>query len=360
MPATARSLQLAAAADSRDSLQLLAVEAEGCGGKLRAAGYFLSVPTADFTIRAPTRIDFGGGWTDVPPYDAEQGGFVCNVAISRYATVRVSAASDASAPAELEVRREGDRALLAAVARKYDVRGARFSLSSDFPVAAGLGGSSAAGVAAIAAALKWRGESRSRAEIAEASRELEVRGMGIAGGRQDHYAAAFGGALALHFRKWVGVEPIILTPETVAELPRRCVVVYTGESRISGKTITAVMGAYRDNSPAVRGALMAMREIAKETAIALGAGDLDEVGRLVGEQWKHQRSLDPAIPTPLIDRMIETAMKNGAIGCKALGASGGGCVLMVAAANRADDVRAAVRDMGTEITYSVDTTGLSS
>jgi len=309
--------------------------------------------------RAPTRIDFGGGWTDVPPYSDEMGGFVCNVAISRYATVHFSALADSSAPTEFVVQREGDRALLRAVARKYDLRGAKISLTNDFPVAAGLGGSSAAGVATIAAALKWLGENRSRAEIAESSRALEVQEMGIAGGRQDHYAAAFGGALGLHFRKWVGVEPITLTPETIAELPRRCIVVYTGESRISANTITAVMGAYRDESPAVRGALMAMREIAKETAIALGAGDLDEVGRLVGEQWNHQRPLHPAIPTPLIDRMIETAMKHGAIGCKALGASGGGCVLMIAEPGRVNDVRSAVKDLGTEITYTVDTQGVS-
>lgn len=310
-----------------------------------------------FSIRAPTRIDFGGGWTDVPPYDVEEGGFVCNIAISRYATVHFEPTSGDEP--ELVVQREGDRSLLAAVTRKYGIQGARISLTNDFPVAAGLGGSSAAGVAAIAASLQWLGQTASKAEIAEASRELEVKEMGIAGGRQDHYASAFGGALGLHFRKWVGVEPIPLSRETIDEIPRRCIVVYTGESRISGMTITAVMGAYRDNSTAVRGALMHMRELARESAVALGAGDLDRLGHLVGEQWKHQRSLDPAIPTPLIDRMIETAMTRGAIGCKALGASGGGCVLLIAASGREEDVRAAVRDMGTEIRYAVDTVGVS-
>jgi D-glycero-alpha-D-manno-heptose-7-phosphate kinase len=312
-----------------------------------------------FTFRAPTRIDFGGGWTDVPPYDVEQGGFVCNVAISRYATVRVSPLAEASATAELVVQRDGDRALLAAVARRYGVRGARLTLTNDFPVAAGLGGSSAAGVAAIAAALKWRNETRSRSEIAEASRELEVLEMGIPGGRQDHYAAAYGGALGLHFRKWSGVEPITLSAKTMEELPRRCVVMYTGESRISANTITAVMGSYREESSAVRAALRRMRDLALDMVPALASGDLDTLGRLVGEQWTYQRSLDPAIPTPLIDRMIETAMKNGAVGCKALGASGGGCVLMIAAAGREDDVRAAVGGMGSEITYSVDISGVS-
>src|ERR1041385_4895097 len=136
----------------------------------KRAEYFSAVT---FTFRAPTRIDFGGGWTDVPPYDVEEGGYVCNVAIARYATVQVTALPEASAAAELVVQRPGDRALLAAVARRHGLRGARLSLASDFPVAAGLGGSSAAGVAAIGAALRWRGQSKSRAEIAEASRELE-------------------------------------------------------------------------------------------------------------------------------------------------------------------------------------------
>src|SRR5436305_3246679 len=96
----------------------------------------------DFAIRAPTRIDFGGGWTDVPPYDAEQGGYVCNVAISRYATVRVRAAPQ-TRRVELAVARPSDAALLHAAAAKYEVRGVHLSLTSDFPVAAGLGGSSA-------------------------------------------------------------------------------------------------------------------------------------------------------------------------------------------------------------------------
>lgn len=314
---------------------------------------------SSFTVKAPTRIDFGGGWTDVPPYDLEQGGFVCNVAISRYATVQFAPLEDGGADPELVVQREGDRALLRAVARKYDLRGARISLTNDFPVAAGLGGSSAAGVAAIAAALKWSGIAKSRAEIAEASRELEVLEMGIAGGRQDHYAAAFGGALGLHFRKWIGVEPIQLSPETVEALPRRCIVVYTGESRISANTITAVMGAYRAESSHVRDALKKMKDLAEEMVPALQSGDLDALGRLVGEQWTQQRSLDPAIPTPLIDRMIEAAMANGALGCKALGASGGGCVLMIAPSGREDDVRAAIKDMGTEIRYAIDSQGVT-
>src|SRR3954470_22958991 len=111
------------------------------------ADSFCAVPI-EIAFRAPTRIDLGGGWTDVPPYDAEQGGFVCNVAIARYATVRIRRAPQ-HAGVEFAVARPADAALLEAAARTFGLGGAKLELTSDFPVAAGLGGSSAAGVASV-------------------------------------------------------------------------------------------------------------------------------------------------------------------------------------------------------------------
>lgn len=315
-------------------------------------------PRKELCFRAPTRIDFGGGWTDVPPYDVEQGGFVCNVAISRYATVRIQAAADPTSDVELSVARSNDLSLLKAVTRKFGLRGLRLTLASDFPIAAGLGGSSAAGVAAMAAVSRWLGESRPREALAEASRDLEITEMGIAGGRQDHYAAAFGGALGIRFGQHVFPESIPLAPPMQSELAARCIVMYTGESRISANTITAVMGAYASGNATVRTALQRMRDLAEQMVPALARGDFDALGRLVAEQWDQQRSLHPAIPTLLIDTMIAHAMRAGAIGCKALGASGGGCVLCIAAADRVHDVKRAVAPMGMAIDYTVDTKGV--
>jgi D-glycero-alpha-D-manno-heptose-7-phosphate kinase len=314
--------------------------------------------STEFAIRAPTRIDFGGGWTDVPPYDAEQGGFVCNVAIARYATVRIRPAPQATS-IELSVSRPGDSALLEAAAAKFHLRGVRLSLTSDFPVAAGLGGSSAAGVASVAAIFRWLGESHTREQIAEASREIEIQELGIAGGRQDHYAAALGGALGITFGEEVSASRIPLGGSTALDLPRQCLVMYTGESRISGDTITAVLNAYRTGNPAVRGALRRMRELAEQMAKALRRGDLGELGGLVAEHWEYQRSLDAAIPTPRIDAMIDRAMKAGATGCKALGASGGGCVLIIAPLDRVTAVRQAAAAFGTPIDYTLDMSGVS-
>jgi D-glycero-alpha-D-manno-heptose-7-phosphate kinase len=306
--------------------------------------------------RAPTRIDFGGGWTDVPPYSDEMGGFVCNVAISRYATVTISRDEDSGGANETSAV---DLAIATAAARRFRADHVTIRVRSDFPIGAGLGGSSAAGVATVAALAAARGETMTPTAIAELSREIEIGDLGIAGGRQDHYAAAYGGALGLRFSaSHVDVSRIALDAKTRAEIEQRCLVVYTGQSRVSGETIKAVLGAYRDREPRVLSALLAMRATAEQMADALAAGDVDRLARLVDEQWTHQRSLDPAIPTPLIDEIIARAHDAGAIGAKALGASGGGCVLVIAGKGRVDEVRSVVASLGEVMPFSIAMNGV--
>ena len=306
--------------------------------------------------RAPTRLDFGGGWTDVPPYSSEVGGFVCNVAVARYATALVSGPGDA--PSATAGATE-DPALVAAALRRARVGDARVCLSSDYPMGAGLGGSSAAGVATVGALDAWRGTARSLEELAEESRRVEVEELGIAGGRQDHYAAALGGALALRFVPGDRTEArrIPLAAETVAALERQCVVAYTGEARVSAATIIGVLDAYRAREPRVTAALARMAALAEQMAESLAAGDVTTLGALVGEHWAHQRSLHPAIPTPLIDSLLADAARAGAIGGKALGASGGGCVLAIATPDAAGRVREALGARAQLLPFTVDTRG---
>jgi D-glycero-alpha-D-manno-heptose-7-phosphate kinase len=306
--------------------------------------------------RAPTRIDFGGGWTDVPPYCDEMGGFVCNLAITRYATASVARGE------RRDMRNDSNPADLAianAATRRFGAHDVTVSVRSDFPIGAGLGGSSAAGVATVAALAAACGETMTPTAIAELSREIEIGDLGIPGGRQDHYAAAYGGALGLRFSaNHVDVQPIALTAQMRAEIEERCIIVYTGQSRISGETINAVLGAYRRGVPRVLNALQHMRANAEQIAVALGAGDLDRMASLVSEQWTHQRSLHSAIPTPLIDEIISKARGAGAIGAKALGASGGGCVLLIAGQGRGDDVRTVVASLGEVLPFTVATRGV--
>lgn len=304
-------------------------------------------PTTEVVARAPARIDLGGGWTDVPPYCDREGGFVCNIAITRHSTATLQAGSGTDDPLAL------------AAIKRSGITGARITVQADYPMGAGLGGSSAASAAILGAIARARGQAVERVEIAEEGRRIEVEELGIAGGRQDHYAATHGGALGLTFTDSVSVARIPLPPKVRQEIVRRAILIYTGESRISGDTISAVLGAYEAGTPKVVGALRRMRELAIEMASALGNGDVDSVGSLLDEHWMHQRSLHASIPTPRIDEIVDVARREGALGAKAMGASGGGCVLVMARADNPDRVRRAVSRLGKVLDFDIDETGLT-
>jgi D-glycero-alpha-D-manno-heptose-7-phosphate kinase len=300
--------------------------------------------------RAPTRLDFGGGWTDVAPYCDEQGGAVCNVAITRYATATV-AAGVAATPSSTH------DPLVRAALRRSGIADATASVASDFPIAAGLGGSSAAGVALAGALAALSGETLEPAELAERSRRTEVEELGVAGGFQDHYAAAFGGALLLTYEGCVGVELLAVSDTTIDALARRAVLLYTGVSRISASTIVAVSDAYRAGDPAVCAALARMKSLAIEMAASLRAGDLDALGDQLAEHWVHQRALHPTITTDRIEAIGQAAGRAGALGMKALGASAGGCVVVLARDGREEELARAVAPLGERLHFDVDRAG---
>jgi D-glycero-alpha-D-manno-heptose-7-phosphate kinase len=307
--------------------------------------------TRAIVARAPTRLDLGGGWTDVPPYPEREGGVVCSVAIARYATA--IAALDEHAARMAGLIAPGRDPLTMAALRRARVPGAVAGVAADYPAGAGLGGSSACGVPLAGALAALRGLRPTPDELASLSRATEVEDVGVAGGYQDHWAAAYGGALLLTFTDCVGVEYLTL-PEGFADaLVRRGVLLYTGESRLSGSTIAAVRDAYLAGEPRTVAALARMKALALEMAESLRAGDVDTLGRQIGEHWVHQRSLHPSITTPRIDAIVEAAAGAGALGVKALGASGGGCVLAVAAAGREEELARAIAPYGERLAYTI-------
>lgn len=314
-------------------------------------------PTArrSLTARAPTRIDFGGGWTDVPPYPADLGGFVCNVAIDRYARVTLR---DGTAGGD-----GGRLPLVRAALERSGLPSLAVELQCDFPTGAGLGGSSAALVALTGALAAWKRDHLSRDALAMRSRATEVEDLGIAGGWQDHYAAAFGGALALHHdAHGTRVERIPLGAPLARELARRCLVVYTGESRISARAIELVLQGYARREPVVTSSLAAMKDVAQKMAAVLRAGGadaIDELGRLLRTHWEHQRRLHAEITTPRIDLLSTRAYSAGALGVKALGASGGGCLAIIAPTDGVERVREALGGDAEILRWAVDDEGFT-
>lgn len=300
------------------------------------------LPTA-FHATAPVRLDLAGGWTDVPPFSAREGGVVVNAAIGLHARVELKLGGPLIrlVSEELGERLEcansgglvldGKLDLLKAGLRMYPVLGT-FTLTtrSDAPPGSGLGSSGALDVALVAALTSARAEHLSERDLADQAWHLEVVEARIPGGKQDQYAAALGGVHRLSFRDPdVGVEPLTLDPAFAAALERQFVLCYTGRSRVSGTTIARVMGAYERGDLGVTGALRALKDVAERMGEALRAADLARVGALLSENWTHQQALDPGMRTAEMARLEQAMAVAGVLGGKAAGSGAGGSMLFL-------------------------------
>ncbi len=310
---------------------------------------------------APVRLDFAGGWTDVPPFSAREGGTVLAAAISLYARAEVRpgnqglrlVARDLGLTAEVpdvsRLDRAGPLALLSAGVRLLPVNDCIVQTDSDAPPGSGLGSSGALDVALVSALAAARGESLEPRAVADLACRLEAVEAGIAGGRQDQFVATYGGFLRLRFHDpEVDVERLELDPPFAAELERRMLLCYTRASRFSGGTINRVMRAYERGEPGVTGALRALRDIADRMAEALQAGDLTAVGELMSENWRRQQALDQGMCTPEMSHLDAEMRACGALGGKAAGSGAGGCMFFLTADDPAPAV-AAVRELGMQV-----------
>jgi D-glycero-alpha-D-manno-heptose-7-phosphate kinase len=239
---------------------------------------------------------------------------------------------------------DGRLTLLKAGLRMLPVPGSLTLRSScEAPAGSGLGSSGALDVALVACLSAARQERREAREIAELAWELETREAGIPGGRQDQLAAALGAFHYLTFRgPDVGIEPITLDPAFARALETRTILCYTGRSRVSGDTISRVMGAYERGDRKVTGALEALKDLAAAMAEALRTADLARVAALLNENWTRQQALDPGMRTEEMAR-LETAMRDIVMGGKAAGAGAGGSMFFVTRAPGEAAVEAALR-----------------
>jgi D-glycero-alpha-D-manno-heptose-7-phosphate kinase len=324
--------------------------------------------------RAPVRIDLAGGWTDVPPFANREGGAVVNMTLNRYtyATLRTLAgpgvriqSADYKTYVEAEtVRRleyDGTLDLVKAALKRLDINlGLELTTRADAPPGSGLGTSASLGVALVGVLNVLQAERLSAHEVAELATRLEVEELGIAGGKQDQLAAALGGINFLEF----GDHPPISSPLPVSmgvinELEKRLVLCYSGTSRLSGDIIQRVQHAYTSGEPATCNALRTMRDIARRVKSALLAGRLNELGALLQENWSCQRALHPTVTNATVDRLFAVAEQHGALGGKACGAGGGGCIVFFCEADAERSLREALIQAGAHIIdFNIDRYGL--
>ncbi|HXQ28787.1 MAG TPA: hypothetical protein VN848_05915 [Gemmatimonadales bacterium] len=290
---------------------------------------------------APMRLDLAGGWTDVPPFSAREGGVVVNVAVSLSIHVELVLGGSGITLTALDLNEsvmcpnaaalaaDGHLDLHKAALRMFPVGGCALTTRSDAPPGSGLGGSGALDVALVAALGRARGEHMNERELAEHAWYLETVEARLAGGKQDQFAAALGGCQRLAFRDPdVGIEPITLDQAFATALARHTILCFTGRSRVSGTMIARVLERYESGDSKVRGALQALKDTAERMSEALRAADFGRVGVLLGENWRHQQALDPEMRTEDMAR-LEHALTQDALGGKAAGAGAGGCMFFL-------------------------------
>jgi D-glycero-alpha-D-manno-heptose-7-phosphate kinase len=294
--------------------------------------------------RAPLRISFGGGGTDVPPYPEEKGGAVLSTTIGKYAYCTLMGRYDdrinvrsldydivTSYTVDAELRYDGNLDLVKAAINAMNVKtGCDLFLHTDAPPGSGLGTSSALVVAIVGAFRKWLKLPLTGYDIAELAYHIERDEAGIKGGRQDQYAATFGGFNFIEFLgKTTVVNPLRIDWDTINELEYRLMLCYTGGTRVSAGILDDQVARYTQRNPDVLKAFEETKQLAFDMKNALLLGKLNEFGSLLHQAWRCKRRLSTKITDPRIDDLYQLARQNGAIGGKLLGAGGGGYLLFL-------------------------------
>ena len=294
--------------------------------------------------KAPLRISFAGGGTDVAPYAEEQGGAVLNATIDKHAYATLETREDArfhiydlDDEAELageitdNLDYDGNHDMAKAVIKRMGVKqGFNLHFHSDAPWGSGLGSSSTHIVAVLGAFSYWLRLGLAEYELAEMAYHLERIDIGMQGGRQDQYSATFGGFNFIEFGPGgVVVNPLSIKPDILHELHYRLLLCFFGRTRASPQILADQINRYKSGEEDSIASLHKTKELAYEMKRALLKGEIDLMGELLHEGWEQKRRFSNLISNSYIDGLYEEARHQGAIGGKVLGAGGGGHMLFL-------------------------------
>lgn len=329
--------------------------------------------------KAPLRISFAGGGTDVEPYLSEKGGAVLSTTIDKYAygslrfrddrQITVTSLDyDVVAKYKLDepLTYDGNLDLVKAVIdrlnRDNNEQGLDFFLHSDAPPGSGLGSSSTVVVTLIGLFKHWLHLPLTNYEIADLAYQIERLDLGIKGGKQDQYAATFGGFNFIEFhRDTTVVTPLRVPPDILNELHYNLLLCYTGKTRLSARIIDTQVRGYVQRKEDVVHAMDELKEIAIGLKNALLQGRLSDFGALLNEAWMHKQKMAAQISDPHINELYETARKHGALGGKISGAGGGGYMFFYCQFDKKHVVAEHLENLGAQVVdFNFDLHGVQS
>jgi D-glycero-alpha-D-manno-heptose-7-phosphate kinase len=304
--------------------------------------------------RSPFRISLGGGGTDLPSYYRKHGGFLIAAAIDKsvYISVHRTFLNEILVRYSCIERVKDRSAIQHPIVRNalklLDIDDPSLEITSmaDIPAGTGLGSSASFSTALLKALHRFKHQVISPQALAEEACHIEIDLMGEPVGKQDQYAAAFGGINCYEFRTddSVVVTPLAISDDTLARFHESVLLFSTGIVRQAPEILKDQDQQTKQGSHDMIVNLHAIKEIGLESKAILESGDLDAYGRLLHQHWERKKKRSAAISNPEIDRWYNVALDNGAIGGKLIGAGGGGFFMFYA--DHPQQLRRAMRKHG--------------
>lgn len=301
--------------------------------------------------KAPLRLGLAGGGSDVSPYSDLYGGLVLNATINLYTYTTIEETDDhlvtidsydagchKAYPLVDRLEIDGEASLIKGVynriMRDYHpcLRGFKITTYNDAPAGSGLGTSSTMVVCLIKAFVEWLSLPLGDYEIARMAYEVERKDLNLSGGKQDQYAAAFGGFNYMEFLEndMVIVNPLKVKRWITDELEASLLLYFTGRSRSSAAIIDQQKANTANRESKSVEAMHRIKQSAKDMKLTLLKGDMREFARILGQAWEDKKKMADAITNPIIEHAFDVAIQAGAVAGKVSGAGGGGfCMFMV-------------------------------
>lgn len=284
--------------------------------------------------RTPFRVSLCGGGSDLPSFYTKHGGCVLSTAIDKYMYISVHPSFNRNTTSLKYSKTETvtdlediEHVYFKDMLKRLDVKGVEITSTADVPAGTGLGSSSSFTVGVLHSLYAYNGKYVSKETLASEACEVELLDLKQPIGKQDQYAAAYGGLNFYTFNRdgSVFVEPVLMEHEKFKQLQKNLLMFYTGDVR-SASAILKEQGANVTAGDKEKNQ-QRMCDLTYHLRTELNNGKIDAVGEILDESWQLKRTLAAGISNPHIDEFYETAMKNGAVGGKLLGAGGGGFLL---------------------------------